>query len=194
MLGLIPHEQACALLEGVMGKRDYPSPSEELQPESRLGVLRSGAIGALIQECVGVFSDAVEEMEQGRWEQSLVSARAAMNSQLDEIKRITRHKGYESERVLQIESAGFKTLGGLLEMFAPAVVTGSPNKEEKKLRQLLPLEFLQRPGPPLQDRDEAIARLTPYQRLLSVTDYISGMTDSFAVELFQRLSGIKLPS
>jgi dGTPase len=194
MLGLIPHEQACALLEGVMGKRDFPSPSEELQPESRLGVLRSGAIGALIQECVGVFSQAVEQMEQGQWEQSLVSARDGMNSKLDEIKHITRQKGYESERVLQIESAGFKTLGGLLEMFAPAVVASSPNKEEKKLRQLLPLEFLQRPGAPLQDRGEAIARLSPYQRLLSVTDYISGMTDSFAVELFQRLSGIKLPS
>jgi dGTPase len=194
MLGLIPHEQACALLEGVMGKRDFPSPSEELQPESRLGVLRSGAIGALIQECVGVFSQAVEQMEQGQWEQSLVSARDGMNSKLDEIKHLTRQKGYESERVLQIESAGFKTLGGLLEMFAPAVVASSPNKEEKKLRQLLPLEFLQRPGAPLQDRGEAIARLSPYQRLLSVTDYISGMTDSFAVELFQRLSGIKLPS
>lgn len=194
MLGLIAHEQACSLLEGVMGKRDFPSPSEELQPESRLGVLRSGAIGALIQECVAVFSDAVQEMEQGRWEQSLVAARDGMNSQLEEIKRITRQKGYESERVLQIESAGFKTLGGLLEMFAPAVMTDSPNKEEKKLRQLLPLEFLQRPGPPLQERGEAIARLTPYQRLLCVTDYISGMTDGFAVELFQRLSGIKLPS
>jgi dGTPase len=194
MLGLIAHEQACALLEAVAGKREGPGSSEELQPESRLGVLRSAAIGALIQECVGVFSEAVEEMEHGRWEQSLVAARATMNSQLEEIKRITRQKGYESERVLQIESAGFKTLGGLLEMFAPAVVTDVPNKEEKKLRQLLPLEFLQRPGAPEQDRDAAISRLSPYQRLLCVTDYISGMTDGFAVELFQRLSGIKLPS
>jgi dGTPase len=42
------------------------------------------------------------------------------------------------------------------------------------------------------ERDAAIERLTKYQRLLCVTDSISGMTDGFAVELFQRLSGIKL--
>jgi dGTPase len=194
MLGLIPYKQAFALLEGVVGKRDAPRPTEQLQPENRLGVLRSAAIGALIHECVGVFAEAVEQMEQGQWEQSLVSARAAMDRQLEKIKRLTRQRGYESERVLQIESAGFKTLGGLLEMFASAVVTDTPNKEEKKLRQLLPLEFLQRPGAPLPERGEALALLSPYQRLLCVTDYISGMTDGFAVELFQRLSGIKLPS
>jgi dGTPase len=193
MLGLIPMEKACSLLEAVARMRDIPIPAQDVQPESRLGVLRSGAIGVLIHECVAVFSEAVEAMEQGRWEKSLVSARESMHGQLEEIKRITREKGYESERVLQIESAGFKTLGGLLDMFASSVVTDSPNKEEKKLRQLLPLEFLQRPGAHEPDRNEAIRRLSPYQRLLCVTDYISGMTDGFAVELYQRLSGIKLP-
>jgi dGTPase len=81
-----------------------------------------------------------------------------------------------------------------LDAFVPAVLADTPNKEEKKLRQLLPLEYFQRPGPYLEDRDEAIRRLTPYQRLLCVTDYVSGMTDGFAVELYQRLSGIKLPT
>jgi dGTPase len=194
MLGLIPHKQACALLEGIAGKKDPSKSSEPLQPEGRLGVLRSLAIGKLIIECVDVFSEAVESMEQGQWEQSLVSARAPIDKQLDKIKTLTRQRGYESERVLQIESAGFKTLGGLLEMFGSAVMTDTPNKEEKKLRQLLPLEFLQRPGPTQPDRGQALAQLSPYQRLLCVTDYISGMTDGFAVELFQRLSGIKLPS
>jgi dGTPase len=203
MLGLIPMDEACGLLETVAQLRESTSspperppesPQPILQPESRLGVLRSAAIGVLIQECVAVFSEAVEAMEQGRWEQSLVSAREPMRARIKTIKRITRQKGYESERVLQIESAGFKTLGGLLDMFASAIITNTPNKEEQKLRLLLPLEFLQRPGAHEPDRNEAIRRLSPYQRLLCVTDYISGMTDGFAVELYQRLSGIKLPA
>ncbi|WP_052419697.1 dGTP triphosphohydrolase [Hyalangium minutum] len=203
MLGLIPMDTACSLLEGLARmKESGPSaqepppegPQTELQSESRLGVLRSGAIGVLIQECVAVFSETVQEMEQGRWEKSLVSVRESMSSRVDAIRNITREKGYQSERVLQIESAGFKTLGGLLDMFASSIVTDAPNKEEKKLRQLLPLEFLQRPGGHELDRNKAISNLTPYQRLLCVTDYISGMTDGFAVELYQRLSGIKLPA
>jgi dGTPase len=35
--------------------------------------------------------------------------------------------------------------------------------------------------------------LTLYERLILVTDFISGMTDSYAVDLHQKLSGIKLP-
>jgi dGTPase len=35
--------------------------------------------------------------------------------------------------------------------------------------------------------------MTPYERLLAITDYVSGMTDRFAVQLYQRLSGIRLP-
>jgi dGTPase len=194
MLGLIPMHEACALLEDVAKMHNSYIPSQELQAESRLGALRSSAIGVLINECVAVFSEAVEAMEQGQWEQSLASARKEVKARRKAITKVTRKKGYESERVLQIESAGFKTLGGLLDMFASAIVAKKPNKEESKLLQLLPMEFLQRTGTHEPDRNKALERLSAYQRLLCVTDYISGMTDGFAVELYQRLSGIKLPT
>ncbi|WPB77555.1 dNTP triphosphohydrolase [Archangium violaceum] len=193
-LGLISMEEASSLLESVaeLGGH-FRALRDKVDWESRMGVARAGAISALIQECVAAFEEHVEAMEVGRFEQSLVAARPEVKARLDAITGITRRKGYESERVLQIEAAGFKTLGGLLDMFAPAVLADSPDLQEKKLRQLLPLEFFQRPGPYLENRDEAIERLTPYQRLLCVTDYVSAMTDGFAVELYQRLSGIKLP-
>ncbi|WP_426753709.1 dGTP triphosphohydrolase [Myxococcus sp. Y35] len=204
-LGLIPIRDACELLDAVLPKPVKgpvrPPPSH---PETRLAQARARAIGELIQACVKVFLENVEAMEEGRWEKPLASAREDVKQPLDAIRNLTRRYGYESERVLQIESAGFKTLGGLLDMFASAVVTDTPNREEKKLRQLLPLDLFQRPEhardarPEPASRDEAIgeavARLSKYQRLLCVTDYISGMTDGFAVELFQRLSGIKLPT
>ncbi|MFP2903761.1 dGTP triphosphohydrolase [Pyxidicoccus sp. 3LFB2] len=203
-LGLVPMKDACELLEGVLpslpsatGKPARPPPSHL---ETRMAQARARAIGMLIPACVKVFLEHAEEMERGAWETPLVSAHPDVRGQLKEITSITRRLGYESERVLQIESAGFKTLGGLLDMFALAVVTDQPNREERKLRQLLPMESFQRPEFALEDqekppaRDAAIERLTKYQRLLCVTDYISGMTDGFAVELFQRLSGIKLPT
>ena len=39
----------------------------------------------------------------------------------------------------------------------------------------------------------SIDGLTPYQRALVATDFVSGMTDSYAVELYQRIRGIALP-
>ncbi|MCK8502787.1 dNTP triphosphohydrolase [Myxococcus sp. MISCRS1] len=195
-LGLVPMDVACELLDQVLPP---PEKSTRLPPahlETRLAQARARVIGVLIQASVRVFLEHVEQMEEGEWEKPLVSAREDIRGPLDAIKKLTRRKGYESERVLQIESAGFKTLGGLLDMFAQAVVTDTPNREEKKLRQLLPLELFQRPDKPLTSEDigDALARLSMYQRLLCVTDYISGMTDGFAVALYQRLSGIKLPT
>ncbi|HZH77284.1 MAG TPA: dNTP triphosphohydrolase [Archangium sp.] len=193
-LGLVSLQTACELLEGVAATQPKFKPMDtQVDWESRLGVARAGAIFALIRTSVEEFAESVEKMEGGRFEQELVSVRREVGEKVKAIKRITKEKGYQSERVLQIEAAGFRTLGGLLDMFASAVLADRPSKEEKKLRQLLPLEFLQRPGPYQEDRNKAIEPMTPYQRLLCVTDYVSGMTDGFAVELYQRLSGIKLP-
>ncbi len=195
-LKLIPASEACALLE-VIAPPSKPAKRERLerwQWEAELSRARSQAIGVLIQACVDTFAEVAPRMEEGEWEQSLVDVREDLRAALKAIKERTRELGYRSERVLQIESAGFKTLGGLLDMFAWAVVADAPDREQEKLRQLLPLEYLQHPGHLESDRKRAIAQLTPYQRLLCVTDYISGMTDGFAVELYQRLSGIKLPT
>ena len=38
-----------------------------------------------------------------------------------------------------------------------------------------------------------LEQLSAYERMLLVTDFVSGMTDSFAVELYQRIRGISLP-
>ena len=65
-----------------------------------------------------------------------MSAHPDVREQLERIKSITRRQGYESERGLQLESAGFKTLGGLLDMFASAGMTDTPNREEHKLRDV----------------------------------------------------------
>nr|WP_217918749.1 dNTP triphosphohydrolase [Myxococcus sp. AM010] len=204
-LGLIPIKDACELLDAVLPKPvNGPVRPPPSHPETRLAQARARAIGELIQACVKVFLENVEAMEEGTWETPLAAAYDDVAKPLKAIRHLTRRCGYESERVLQIESAGFKTLGGLLDMFAMAVITDTPNREEKKLRQLLPLDLFQRPehardtaeAPASRDEaiTEAVARLSKYQRLLCVTDYISGMTDGFAVELFQRLSGIKLPT
>ena len=33
-----------------------------------------------------------------------------------------------------------------------------------------------------------------YDRMIKLTDFVSGMTDSFAVSLYKKISGISLPS
>jgi dGTPase len=50
--------------------------------------------------------------------------------------------------------------------------------------RLIPEQFLGDGRAPAAD---------PYTRLLRLTDFVAGMTDSFAVSLYKKITGISLP-
>jgi dGTPase len=67
----------------------------------------------------------------------------------------------------------------LLDLFVPAVAE-QKGPRDSRLLQLVPQ---------LVGREED----TVYEKILRVTDYVSGMTDQFAIRMFRRLKGISLP-
>jgi dGTPase len=102
---------------------------------------------------------------------------------------------------LEVEVAGFQVINGLLDFLVPALAHDSKvrSRSETKLVGLFPIDYLRQPSEDQPEnspkgRAQAIEKLSTYQRILAVTDYISGMTDRFAVDLYQKLSGIRLPS
>jgi len=79
-------------------------------------------------------------------------------------------------------------LGGLLDIFINAVNEAAEGKKSFRndsLLKLVPGQFLHTAGNSPDDL---------YKRLLKITDFVSGMTDSYAVSLFRKLKGISLPS
>lgn len=142
--------------------------------------LRARSIGNLILATVDVFKTNYDEIMEGRFEKSLVS-QCTFSSNLEKISLLSQSQIYTTPAVLQIEAAGFEILGGLLGKFVPALLTPKTERSaaHKKLVQIVPKQFS--------------IDGTPYEKLLGVTDYISGMTDSFALTLFRRLNGIELP-
>ncbi len=170
-----------------------------LDEPARLARIRASVLSTLVSECVRAFRDGLEEMERGALDVSLLD-RTNLSTAYQAMKSLAKQRIYCHERVLQIEYAGYQTIGGLLEMFHAALCNPQDGPKDEKLRKLLPSDLFLRPN---QNSRLAAAsadpvgflleRMTPYERLLAVTDYISGMTDRFAVQLFQRLSGIRLP-
>ena len=104
---------------------------------------------------------------------------------------------YDSEGILTLELAAQTILTTLLSRFVPAVLyldAGDdapeeyrPTAAEKKLVKLLSENQLACYRADAEGKDEGY-RL--YLRLLLVTDFISGMTDSYAKNLYQELTGI----
>jgi dGTPase len=108
------------------------------------------------------------------------------SDQMKQIKSVSKNKYYASREVLEIEVPAFDVLSGLLDDFITAMnVNGEKqNPRSKKVLALLPRQFLDVDGKPEKDK---------YQRLLKITDFVSGMSDSYAVSLYKIMRGFSLP-
>ena len=99
---------------------------------------------------------------------------------MKDIQAISVKKIYNYSSVVQIEVAGYKVMGGLLEEFIPAYLNNHSHYS-RKLVDLIPRQFI------TKDTGD-------YARIQTVLDFVSGMTDLYAVELFRKIKGISFPS
>ena len=182
-VGRVSFEQVQRLLVPIAfhdGDANSNSYTELEDNAGRVEYLRARAIGVLIMAVVETFKQHYSALMEGSFEAALVD-RCAFAPHLRAISEVSRAQIYSTPTVLQIEAAGFEILGGLLAKFVPALVLEPEQRSSahRKIVQIIPVQFT--------------TGATRYERLLGATDYVSGMTDSFALTLFRRLNGIEMP-
>ncbi len=185
-LGILSFDDTEALLMPLKGKASLNLYNERNEND-KIGYLRAKVISQLVKSLAEVFIDEEENIMQGKLDNDLISL-LTMSDALEEIKRVSVERIYSIRSVVEREAAGFEVLGGLLYVFINAVNEFAEEKISPKNRtiiKLLPKQFLGDDGKP----DEDI-----YTRLLKITDFVSGMTDSYAVSIYRRIKGISLPN
>ncbi|MCU7491276.1 MAG: deoxyguanosinetriphosphate triphosphohydrolase [Ignavibacteria bacterium] len=153
----------------------------------KIGYLRAKAMSSLVNQLAEVFADEEENILQGRLTEDLIDIIPSAKV-LKKIKDVSKEEIYSYKSVIERETAGYEVLGGLLDIFITAVnaaADGNTSHKNTKVLQLLPKQFLNPGGIPEEDL---------YLRLLRITDYVSGMTDTYAISLFRRVKGISLAS
>lgn len=162
----VPKKGSYALIDDESGKVEY---------------LRARAINSLISEVVSAFEQNYEAIIAGSFENDLLSQTKYITD-MNAIKVLSKKKVYATPTVLHIEAAGFEVIGGLLQKIVPALVAADSVRTaaEKKTLELVPTAFVKKGK-------------SQYEKLLGATDYVSGMTDSYAVTLYRRMRGIELP-
>jgi len=176
-MGYITYEDAKRLLSEILKGENLNNLG--CDREDNIKYLRSKAIHKLIIEVKQVFLDYELKLLSGDFDQPLTSE-IPSSKKLEEIIDITRKNVYESCEVIEVKVAGYEVLGGLLEEFVTAITNDSLSKSYL-IKKLLPN---------FKEEDE---RQELYRKILKVTDYISGMTDSYAVSVFKKIKGISLP-
>lgn len=142
--------------------------------------MRACAIGKLENCCVEAFMEHEQEILDGTFEGSLIDHIAPL--QREAYKRCTImsvQKIYKSKPVLDVELSGYKILATLMEAMMDAVM--HPDRFYSK-------QLLDRVSSQYDIRSENLET-----RIMSVIDYVSGMTDVYALDVYQKINGISLP-
>ena len=143
----------------------------------RMAFLRATLINKLVNCLSDIFVKYYEAIMEGQFEKSLISHLPEFEKNALEICRTESVKHiYRHPSVVKIEVTGFNVIGTLLESFTDAVLNPE-TPYNKKLLSLIPTQFK-------TESDDT------YTKLQSVIDFISNMTDLYAVQLYKDLKGI----
>ena len=147
----------------------------------QIAYLRSNVIGLLTHECTQTFLANEEKILNGDFEGSLINHISEKPANAyKHCCKVAYERIYKSRDVVDIEVAGFRIIGTLIDLMTDAVL--SP---EKAYSQLL----INRVSSQYNMRASAL-----FDRIQAVLDYVSGMTDVFALDLYRKLNGNSLPA
>jgi dGTPase len=152
--------------------------------EKRVEYLRARTIDALVTEAAAAFAAREQAMLTGEFDQELIAVIPHAQA-LEAFRALARERVYHSAVVLNLQSPGAAILGELLDAFVGAVeaaARGAPAPRSREILELLPGQFLAAGGAPAADL---------YARVLAITDFVSGMTDSYAVALAGKLRALR---
>lgn len=184
-LGLIPFEETVELLAPILGdKLDRSKLKRDESLNKKLGTLRAMTIGELITQCTTVFLDHEQEILDGSFDTALTDA-SAFRDALKEISKHSVARIYRARHVVEIEAAGHEVLPGLLEEFilaAKAHQAGEKSRKYQNLALLLPPEI----------RGALLENPEPYGLYRQVIDFVSGLTDKHALNLFRKIKGVAI--
>ena len=167
--------------EGIQQKIRQRIIDEELSDENEKVVyMRASVIGKLENECVAAFLAHEEEILAGTFEGSLIDHISERQKKAyKECEKISYSKIYQSKPVLDIELSGYQIMATLMEVFIEAAVNPSRFYSKQLLRRV--------------SSQYDIENENLEERIMAVIDYISGMTDIYALDIYQKINGISLP-
>jgi dGTPase len=184
-LGLLTTEQTKKLFLDFFPEERQRKMQKTLQVVSdineQIAYLRSSVIGLLVDECSKVFLENEQEILDGKFGKSLIKYISDIpNEAYRTATDISYKKIYKTKDVVDIELAGHRIIGFLIDTFITAIKDRDA-KYSKLILSRIPEQY---------ETDAP----TLYERILAILDFVSGMTDVYALDLYRKITGMSLPT
>lgn len=147
----------------------------------QIAYLRSSIIGLLVDECTRTFLAKEEEILAGTGQKALIKL---IGEQAGEAyaacSGVAKERIYNAREVADVELSGHYIFNNLICLFTEAIMNPDSPYSRLILRRM-----------PEQYETNAP---TLYGKIQCVLDYISGMTDVYALDLYRKITGMSLPA
>lgn len=184
-LRLLSDEQTEELLLGFFDERERGRLQQayvtDTDTDDRIVYYRSCVINALERACVQIFLDHEQEILEGRFSGSLIDHLPfRLHEAYHRCEQTAKGRIYCCKEVADVDLAGYHIIYTLLELMTDAVMAPGKAYSSLLLAQV-PSQY-----------EVGAARVG--DRLMAVLDYLSGMTDVYALDLYRKINGHSLPS
>ncbi len=155
--------------------------SEQLTDENeKIVYLRACVIGKLENECAQTFVQHEDEILEGRFDGGLIDHISPLQrTAYERCAKLSVKHVYRSRPVLDVELSGYQIMATLMQKMTNAVMNPSRYYSQQLIGRVSSQYDI--------DADDLESRL------MAVIDYISGMTDVYALDVYQKINGISLP-
>ena len=142
--------------------------------------LRSCDMNCLEQQCVHAFIENEEAILSGTFQGTLIQHMDDLpRKAYEQCEQTAYKKIYHCKDVVDIEIAGYKVITTLTDLMVQAA-THSDRTFSRLLINRVSTQY-------------DILAPTLYGRIMAVLDYLSGMTDVYALDLYRKINGMSLP-
>lgn len=188
-IGIISTERTESLLMNLLSQIDnrFERTKEVLSQiqdsNEAISFLRAKSINALANKAVEIFINNRQAILAGSFNSTLVDEIEKTSDALKQINNESITKIYNHPSVIEVELAGYNVMSEILSVFIEAVLNDKKTALQKKCLLLIPDQFM-----------DAYTDKSAYEKTMSVLDFVSGMTDGYATELYRKMKGIDIPS
>lgn len=179
-MGIITFEEALDVLRGFC--QISADKTSSMTKKETVAYYRARSIQTCVETVSAEFIKKYDEILNGSltYKYNLFE-KSSLKDAAESAKSLGRKKIYTNPRKILIENGAEKILGTLLSVFCAAAFDTTTKKDKAALKSIGLMNMM---GDGAVKADDSL-----YQALHKVTDYISGMTDSYALETSKLLSG-----
>ncbi|RYY58693.1 MAG: dNTP triphosphohydrolase [Chitinophagaceae bacterium] len=186
-LHIVEHNECRALLVSLLD--NLGSDMEKLDRNlsnidnrnEKISFLRAITINALVMRATEIYKRDFEKILSGDYNKSLFDTIGDECPAIGQIINVSVRYIYNHRSVVEIENAGYNVMSELLSQMIPPVLASKTaiTNAQKKAAKLIPEQFRYENG-------------SNYQKVMGVLDFVSGMTDNYATDLYKKIKGIDI--